>query len=135
MRRAETKLKEMAARQEIIYLSLHQRVSGFFARERLRSRRLQLCCDVLLSVSGDEADGELVEVAILTKKPRPKPRASQPRARLFTTHGGFCRTATQAEQQDTRFLFVFSIPVGQPPLLAWLTRPISLTPTQTPYPS
>ena len=28
-------------------------------------------------------------------------------ARLFTTHGLFCRTTTQAKQQDTRFLFFF----------------------------
>ena len=34
--------KEMAARREIRYLGLHQRVSGLCARERMRIRRLLL---------------------------------------------------------------------------------------------
>ena len=53
------------------------------------------------------------------------------RARVFVTHVCFCRTTVQAKQQDTRFLFFFSISVGQPPLPVWPTRPISLTQTQT----
>ena len=38
--------KEMAARREIRYLGLHQRVSGFCARERMRIRRLLLPCPI-----------------------------------------------------------------------------------------
>ena len=57
--------KEMAARRQIRYLGLHQRVSGLCARERMRIRRLLLCCGVLLAVSKNEADYELEEVAIL----------------------------------------------------------------------
>ena len=57
--------KEMAARREIRYLGLHQRVSGICARERMRIRRLLLCCGVFLAVFEDEADDELEAVAIL----------------------------------------------------------------------
>ena len=60
--------KEMAARREILYLGPHQRVNGLCARERMRIRRLLLCCGVLLAVSEDEADDELEEVAILMLK-------------------------------------------------------------------
>ena len=61
----------MAARREIRYLGLHQRVSGLCARERLRIRRLLIFCGVLLAVSDDEADDGLEEVAILTGKTPP----------------------------------------------------------------
>ena len=44
--------KEMAARREIRYLGLHQRVSGLCARERMRIRRLLLCCVQNLSDAG-----------------------------------------------------------------------------------
>ena len=36
--------KEMAARGEVRYLGLHQHVSSLRARERMRIRRLPLCC-------------------------------------------------------------------------------------------
>ena len=36
--------KEMAARGEMRYLGLHQHVSSLRARERMRIRRLLLCC-------------------------------------------------------------------------------------------
>ena len=36
--------KEMAARGEVRYLGLHQHVSSLRARERMRIRRLLLCC-------------------------------------------------------------------------------------------
>ena len=44
--------KEMAARREIRYLGLHQRVSGLRARERMRIHRLLLCCVQNLSDAG-----------------------------------------------------------------------------------
>ena len=46
-------MKEMAARREIRYLGLHQRVvSGLCARERMRIHRLLLCCMQNLSDAG-----------------------------------------------------------------------------------
>ena len=57
--------KEMAARREFPYLGLHQRVIDVCTRERMRIRRLLLCCGVLVVVSEDKADDELEEVAIL----------------------------------------------------------------------
>ena len=57
--------KEMAARREIRYLGLHQRVSVLCDRERMRICYLLLCCGVSLAVSEDEANFELEEVAIL----------------------------------------------------------------------
>ena len=63
--------KEMAARREIRYIGLRQRVSCLCARDRLQIRRLLLCCDVLLAVSEHEADDELEAVAIRRGKPRP----------------------------------------------------------------
>ena len=46
--------KEMAARREIRYLGLHQRVSGLCVRERIsmRIRRSLLCCEQNLSDAG-----------------------------------------------------------------------------------
>ena len=46
--------KEMATRQEIRYLGLHQLVSGLCARERMRIRRLLLCCMQNLCDAGVE---------------------------------------------------------------------------------
>ena len=44
--------QEMATRQGIRYLGLHQRVIGLFARERMRICRLLLCCVQNLSNAG-----------------------------------------------------------------------------------
>ena len=54
--------------RESRYLSLHQLLSGFCARERLRILRLLLCCGVMLAFSEDEANVALEEVAILTEQ-------------------------------------------------------------------
>ena len=66
--------KETDIQQDIRYLGLHQPVSGLCARERLRIRRLVLCCGVLLAFSGDEADGEMARGGHSDGKPRPQPR-------------------------------------------------------------
>ena len=63
----------MAARREVHYLGLHQRVSCLCARDRLQIRRLLLCCGVLLAVSEHEADDKLEAVASLREKSRPQP--------------------------------------------------------------
>ena len=112
----------MAARREIRYLRLHQRVSCLCARDRLQILRLLLCCRVLRAVPEYEADDELEAGGILREKPRP-----QPRERLFAFHGLSERTTVQTSSLLLRFLFF--LPLGQ----LDPTRPISLTlTTQTP---
>ena len=115
----------MAARREIRYLRLHQRVSCLCDRDRLQILRLLLCCRVLLAVPEYEADDELEAGGILREKPRP-----QPRERLFAFHGLSERTTVQTSSLLLRFFFF--LPLGQ----LDPTRPISLTlTTQTPTPA
>ena len=68
--------RRMAARREIRYIGLNQRVSCLCAWDRLQICHLQLCCDVLLAVPEHEKYDELEAVANPREKTRPQPRGS-----------------------------------------------------------